>query len=139
MLVYNQSRKEKILGDFYTSLLGSFTPTRWDFELLDLYSDMFSLDHLDAPFSDDEISHALWHMRVNSSPIPDGFSLGFFKSFWDVVKDGIRQMSSEFHAGTSDLACVNQYYIVLLPKKDGVTTTDGFRPILLQNSLEASK
>jgi hypothetical protein len=39
----------------------------------------------------------------------------------------------EFYAGTLDLDGLNRALLVLLPKKEGVRTADGFRPISLQN------
>ena len=39
----------------------------------------------------------------------------------------------EFHAGTLTMDGLNRALLVLLPKKEGIRTPDGFRPISLQN------
>ena len=43
------------------------------------------------------------------------------------------QLFCAFYDGSLDLDGLNRAHLVLLPKKDGVRTADGFRPISLQN------
>jgi hypothetical protein len=48
---------------------------------------------MSAPFSIDEISHALFtmhgHDHMNASPDPDGFGPSFDKQFWPSLKDDV--------------------------------------------------
>ena len=37
------------------------------------------------PFSQEEIEAAIFHMKPDKTLGPDGFSVRFFQSFWDVV------------------------------------------------------
>jgi hypothetical protein len=71
-------------------------------------------------------------MRSDASPGPDGFSPGFFKHFWPVVRDDLMSLFEAFQSGDVQLHPLNQAHMVLLPKRDDVITADGFRPISLQ-------
>lgn len=115
--IYSHVGKENILSEFYTALLGTSTQTTWNFDLDALYPNLRSLSSLDEPFTEEEIKNVLWHMRADSSPGPDGFRPAFFKSFWPTVKEDIMYLCNEFHSGHATLQCINQAYIVLLPKR----------------------
>ena len=78
---------------------------------------MPGLDSLEAPFLEQEAKYALWAMRVDSSPGPDGFGPAFFRTFWQDVRGDIMAFLQEFHAGDARLDGVNRAYIALLPKK----------------------
>jgi hypothetical protein len=74
-------------------------------------------------------------MRSDASPGPDGFSPGFFKHFWPVVRDDLMSLFEAFQSGDVQLHPLNQAHMVLLPKRDNVITADGFRPISLQGTI----
>ncbi|XP_020110396.1 uncharacterized protein LOC109725565 [Ananas comosus] len=57
-------------------------------------------DSLTAPFTLDEVKTATFQLGSDKAPGPDGFPLVFFQTFWDVVKDDITKVFSEFHDGT---------------------------------------
>lgn len=71
-------------------------------------------------------------MDVHASPGPDGFGPSY-KHFWPILKDDVLQLFGEFHTGCLNLDGSNRALLVLLPKKEGVSTADGFHPISLQN------
>ncbi|KAL8557753.1 hypothetical protein ACS0TY_005021 [Phlomoides rotata] len=52
---------------------------------------------LTAQFSEDEVKAAIWSCDSNRSPGPDGFSFGFIKDQWDVLKNEIMNMMFKFH------------------------------------------
>lgn len=72
-------------------------------------------------------------MDARASPEPDGFGPSFYEYFWPALKQDVLQLFNEFHAGSLELDGLNRSLLVLLPKKERVRTTDGFRPISLQN------
>jgi len=72
-------------------------------------------------------------MDVHASPGPDGFGPSFYRHFWPSLKHDMTQLFCAFYDGSLDLDGLNRAHLVLLPKKDGVRTADGFRPISLQN------
>ncbi|XP_042974814.1 uncharacterized protein LOC122306449 [Carya illinoinensis] len=81
----------------------------------------------------DDIFAALSSIPSNSSPGPNGFGAGFFKSCWKIVKVDIFEAILDFFFSLSKklphfyLAS----YIVLIPKVDVPTGFDKFRPISL--------
>jgi hypothetical protein len=131
--VTNHGDKERVLHAFYSALLGTTSPVVWDPNLAALLPPIAGLSSLELPFSEEELKKALWSMRSDSSPGPDGFGPAFFKAFWPVVKDDLLSFVMEFHSGGAHLSGVNQAFIALLPKTAEVVTADGFHPISLQN------
>lgn len=124
---------ECIQHRFYADLLGRTFPVVFLDELGRMLPPVPHLDDLEAPFTSSEVKTALWQMRTASSPGPDGFGPAFFRTFWPVVGDPLLAWLASFHAGTADLSWINLAHVVLLPKKPGVATADGFLPISLQN------
>ncbi|KAL8493435.1 hypothetical protein ACS0TY_024589 [Phlomoides rotata] len=53
---------------------------------------------LEAPFSEDDIKQAIWDCESDARPGPDGFTFGFFKKFWNVMKNDWLELLSEFHS-----------------------------------------
>jgi hypothetical protein len=98
-------------------------------------SPVSGLDALEDPYSEAEARSALWAMRVDSSPGPDGFGPAFYRAFWDVVRGDVMEFLADFHAGVAPLDGVNRAFTALLPKKADMLTADGFRPISLQNCI----
>jgi hypothetical protein len=134
--LHSHDANSMILYDFYRSLLGSPVETDWKFNLSDLYPSL-SVAHLPLsdPFTADEISEALFAMDMNASPGPDGFEPAFYKFFWANLKPYVLQLFRDFHSGSIDLDGLNRAHLILLPKHDGVQSSDGYCPISLQNCL----
>jgi hypothetical protein len=132
--VYSHPEKERLLTAYYSSLMGSSVRTAFDFDVQAMYSPLHSLADLERPFSVDDIRADILTMRTDASPGPDGFSSGFFKQFWPLVKRDMKDLLDAFHSGVARLHPLNQAYMALLPKKDDVVTADGFRPISLQGT-----
>jgi hypothetical protein len=114
---------------YFLLLLGATPPGAWDPGLAAVLPPIEGLSALELPFTEEELRGALWSMRSDSRPGPDGFG----PAFWTVVKRDMMAFLEEFHRGGAHLAAVNQAYITLLPKSDDVLTAGGFRPISLQN------
>lgn len=131
---YSHDAKGLILYDFYKTLLGTATATQWNFDLDAMYPNrgVRGAD-LSGPFSDEEVSVALFAMDMNASPGPDGFGPSFYKAFWQLIKPMIMNLFADFYAGTLDLDGLNRAHLILLPKTEGVTDAAGFRPVSLQN------
>jgi hypothetical protein len=52
-----------------------------------------------APFSEEEVKLAVFDMKHNKAPDPDGFSADLYQFFWKVVKPDLMNLFHEFHAG----------------------------------------
>ena len=126
--------KSTILHTFYSDLLGRARETARDFNLHDLYPHFaVNTDNMSDPFTMTEITHALFAMDVHASPGPDGFGPSFYRHFWSSIRDDVLHLFRDFNEGCLELDGLNRALLVLLPKKEGVRTADGFRPISLQN------
>src|SRR4051812_35866491 len=68
-------------------------------------------------------------MNKNASPGPDDFGPGFYRKFWHILKDKIRNFFADFHALRSDISCLNRALIILLPKNNDARSPNDFRPI----------
>ena len=90
---------------------------------------------LDREVLDDEIKSALFFLKDNKGPGPDGVSLGFFKKSWSVVgADVTRAIRSFFRSGRL-LKEVNATYITLIPKVPNPSQVKDFRPISCCNTI----
>ncbi|KAL8551421.1 hypothetical protein ACS0TY_000495 [Phlomoides rotata] len=52
---------------------------------------------LESPFSEADIKQAIWDCESDASPGPDGFTFGFFKKLWTLMKADCIELLSEFH------------------------------------------
>ena len=81
--------------------------------------------------TDNEIKMAVFSISVDKAPGPDGFSAGFYQSFWDIigpdVSDDIRSFfnSGELHRRQ------NETHVRLIPKIVGPKRVSDYRPIAL--------
>ncbi|RVW95180.1 LINE-1 retrotransposable element ORF2 protein [Vitis vinifera] len=92
-------------------------------------------ESLEIPFSENEIHSALMEMSGDKAPGPDGFTMAFWQSSWDFVKEEILEMFKEFHEQGSFLKSLNNTFLVLIPKKGGADDLGDFRPISLLGGL----
>ncbi|KAK1609018.1 hypothetical protein QYE76_032691 [Lolium multiflorum] len=129
-------RKAAILHSYYSNLLGTVTPTAWDFDVSSLYPHTCALPGgITAPFTPDEIKTAFTTMNKNSSPGPDGFGPSFYSAFWATISKDVLEVFSSFFDGSIDLTRINRAFLVLLPKIDAAVHPSQFRPISLQNCI----
>ena len=92
-------------------------------------------ESLEISFSENEIHSALMEMSGDKAPGPDGFTMAFWQSSWDFVKEEILEMFKEFHEQGSFLKSLNNTFLVLIPKKGGAADLGDFRPISLLGGL----
>ncbi|KAK1660876.1 hypothetical protein QYE76_049035 [Lolium multiflorum] len=114
------------------AILGTTVPCteRLDWALLDLPKP--DLSDLDRPFTMEELKTAVFDSPPDKSPGPDGFSGGFFRASWNVVKDDLLAAINKFY-DLNDLSfdTLNTAFLILLPKKEQPTQMGHFRPISL--------
>jgi hypothetical protein len=90
---------------------------------------------LEAPFLEREVKDVVFGMDGNKAPGPDGFSLDFFQACWEVLKEDIMAVFSDFHAhGKFERSC-NSTFISLIPKVSGASDLKDFRPISLVSGI----
>lgn len=69
-----------------------------------------------------EVKEALWSIGNRKSPGPDGFSAGFYKSAWEVIRPSLTAALKEFFASGKLLKQINaialmsrlRFYVLLL-------------------------
>jgi hypothetical protein len=84
-------------------------------------------------FSEKEIRDAVFQMKHNKAPGPDGFPAEFYQVFWSLIKDDLMAMFRDFHRGNLPLFSLNFGIITLLPKEKEVKKIQQFRPICMLN------
>ena len=87
------------------------------------------------PFIEEEIYAALMDMNGDKAPGPDDFTVAFWQSSWELVKEEIMDLFREFYDQRSFSKSLNSTFLVLIPKKGGVEDLGDFRPISLLGSL----
>jgi hypothetical protein len=50
-----------------------------------------------AEFSEKEIREAIFQMKHNKAPGPDGFPAEFYQVFWSLIKDDLMAMFRDIH------------------------------------------
>lgn len=80
-----------------------------------------------------EVRGAIFQMEHNKAPGPDGFPAEFYQAFWEVIKDDLMALFSDFQKDTLPLYSLNFGIITLLPKKEEAKQIQQYRPICLLN------
>lgn len=103
---------------------------------LDNVLDDMDRANLHAPFTVEEVKkNAVFQMKHNKAPGPDGFPIEFYQHFLPLICVDIMALFDEFYHGKLDLACLNYGFILLLPKCPGADRIQDYRPIFLLNVL----
>jgi hypothetical protein len=58
---------------------------------------------LTAPYTEEEVKKAIFHMEQNKAPSPDGFPVEFHQTFWDTIRVDLMGMFSSLHASQLEL------------------------------------
>lgn len=103
-------------------------------DLDNLIQSVSNLEHLESPFTMDEIDQIVADLPNNKSPGPDGYTNEFIKGCWPLVAEDFYKLFNAFYNGQICLRSINNSHIVLIPKKDGPQTVSDYRPISLLNT-----
>lgn len=82
-----------------------------------------------------EIKSVVFDLPRNKAPGPDGFSVEFFVTSWDLVGSDLVAAVKDFFINPSLSRQVNSTVISLLPKVPGAAKLSQFRPISLCNTV----
>ncbi|RVW42485.1 LINE-1 reverse transcriptase-like [Vitis vinifera] len=74
-------------------------------------------------------------MNGDKAPGPDGFTVAFWQTCWEFVKEEIMDLFKEFYDQRSFSKSLNTTFLVLIPKKGGVEDLGDFQPISLLGGL----
>jgi mannosylglycoprotein endo-beta-mannosidase len=102
----------------------------------DIWSEAESLTEedrveMDKPFTEEEIKNVVDQMEKNKAAGPDSFPIEFYQACWDIIKQDLMLIFSDFHQDKIDLARINYGVITLLPKGADANTIQKYRPLSL--------
>nr|GEZ14183.1 putative RNA-directed DNA polymerase, eukaryota, reverse transcriptase zinc-binding domain protein [Tanacetum cinerariifolium] len=84
---------------------------------------------LEMSVSNEEIKKAVWDCGTDKAPGPDGFTFGFFRHFWHIVKKDVCNAVSYFFIHDDLPIGCNSSFIALIPKIPDANVVKDFRPI----------
>ncbi|KAA3478413.1 LINE-1 reverse transcriptase isogeny [Gossypium australe] len=93
------------------------------------------LRKLEEPFSMGEIKEAVWSCDGFKALGSDGFNLCFLRKCWEIVKNDLFGLMSEFFIIGKLEKSINSSFITLIPKVENPIDISDFRPICLVSSL----
>lgn len=80
-----------------------------------------------------EIHSIVLSLNIESSPGPDGFGAIFHVHYWDIIKDDVVNVVTQFFLQVWILPNYNAITVVLIPKSKDCNSIDQFRPIAKAN------
>ncbi|XP_040998204.1 uncharacterized protein LOC121244256 [Juglans microcarpa x Juglans regia] len=75
-----------------------------------------------------EVKDAVLSISINSSPSPDGFGSGFYKSCWDIVGGEVVEAVHDLFRGSPSPRFFSSSFLVLIPKVKNPQGFEKFRP-----------
>nr|GEV68877.1 RNA-directed DNA polymerase, eukaryota [Tanacetum cinerariifolium] len=82
-----------------------------------------------------EIKRVVWDCGIDKSPRPDGFTFGFYRRYWDIIKKDVADAVSFFFISGNFPKGGNSSFIALIPKMQDAKVVKDYRPISLIGSL----
>ncbi|KAK1609205.1 hypothetical protein QYE76_032878 [Lolium multiflorum] len=115
-----------------SKIMGTSVPCAERFQWENLGLPVPDLSELDAVFTMQEVKDAVFDSPIDRAPGPDGFSGGFFKTSWNVIKDDLLRALNKFYdLNEPSFNSLNTAFFVLLPKKEAPSQISHYRPISL--------
>jgi hypothetical protein len=133
----NQWELESLAAEFYHHLFSAQEQSRPE-EVVSFVPRKvtdFQNEFLSSPFIEREIKTALFMMKPNKAPGPDGFTAGFYQKHWNLLGNVICQAILNFLNGGEMPSVVKSTILVLIPKVKNPQELSQFRPISLCNVL----
>ncbi|KAL6327158.1 hypothetical protein AAG906_015197 [Vitis piasezkii] len=130
-----QDVREGVANAFHQLLLED---SDWKANIEGLHLEHLSIqeaESLELAFYEEKIHFAFMEMNGDKTLGPDGFTMAFWKTCWDFVKEEILELFKEFYDQSSFAKSLNTTFLVLIPKKGGVEDLGDFRPISLLGGL----
>ena len=134
-LATSHDEKADMLFRHFSGILGVDPQRCATLNLQDLGIQPANLDHLEYPFSEEEVWQTIKSLPADKSPGPDGFTAEFYKSAWPIIKTDILAAFGAFYlTNRTQLQRLNGALITLLPKCQEPKRPSDYRPISLIHS-----
>jgi hypothetical protein len=124
--------KTSLLWEEYKARLGCSAQTQMFFNIHELVQ-QHNLQHIETPFTKEDIDNVVKKLPTDKAPGPDGFNELFIKKAWHIIKEDIYQLCFDFFNGTVDIQAINSSFITLIRKVNSPSRVNDFRPISLIN------
>ncbi|CAM0954217.1 unnamed protein product [Alopecurus aequalis] len=133
--VHGHGEKAGLLFEHFKGVLGSPDSTDFGLNWETLQLPRLDLEHLEEAFTIEELKKAIFDSPVEKAPGPDGFTGGFFRKCWEVVKADLLKAFNQLHCLRGrHWNLLNTAHLALLPKRVGAAAASDFRPISLMHS-----
>lgn len=133
-LIFDHNSKAELIWNDFKERLGTSSFEGMQFDLDSLLTQDSDLSSLEESFSTQEVDEIIKHLPLDKSPGPDGFNNEFLKKCGHIIKQDFYNLCYAFHENEVCLQSINGSFITLIPKVDGPTRINEFRPISLLNS-----
>lgn len=114
-MVTAQEDKHELIHDHFLQHIGTHIPRRCSLNYAALGWEPKQLEHLEAPFTKEEVKATIFQMPKEKAPGPDGYIGSFFASCWGIVHLAFGHF---YKLNSQNLHFLNQAYVVLIPKKE---------------------
>lgn len=134
--VFTENQIVNTIADFYRNIFS--TESSGDLSVVQevlspkVTEDM-NLKLISIP-SPSEIKAAVFAIHADKAPGPDGFSAGYYHSFWDLIGEDVTREVQEFFISGSLYQRQNETHLCLIPKIKGPKRVSDYRPIALCNT-----
>ena len=137
-VVIGDDQLKKHITQFYKNLFGSPEVSEnnilMENQILDIpHVSQEENDALISEFTETEVRDAVFQMEHNKAPGPDGFLVEFYQVFWNLIKDDLMALFTDFHKEDLNLYSLNFGIITLIPKIHEATKIQQYRPICVLN------
>jgi hypothetical protein len=78
-------------------------------------------EKLTTSFTEQEVKEAIFQMKHNKAPGPDGFPVEFYQIFWEIIKGDLMALFKDFYDDKLPLFSLNFRIITLLLKQREAT------------------
>jgi hypothetical protein len=85
------------------------------------------------PITEEKINLMIWSLGPYKAQGPDGFSISFYRNFWDLIKFDLKRMLQYTHRSFKLCGNTNSSLFSLIPKEDNPSSFSIFMPISLCN------
>lgn len=132
---FTQEEKAQVFYDHFVDVLGFEEDRSSTINLAALGVPALEMHDLTRPFTEQEVWEVIKEMPADRAPGPDGFTGAFYKAAWPVIKGDVMWAVHSFaSAPRLSFRCLNNAFIILLPKTPEPKEAKDYRPITLVHS-----